>query len=112
VVSGEVTLLPSQWEWLERQPRKASGTLRWLVEMARKNDAAGERSKQLLEAAGRFMWSIAGNLDNFEEASRALYAEKWPRLEELTAAWPEDLRKQVAWMVQRIREAKTAPGTD
>src|SRR5512136_2350811 len=29
VTSGEVTLLPGQWEWLERQPRKASGTLRW-----------------------------------------------------------------------------------
>jgi hypothetical protein len=106
VESGEVTLLPAQWEWLERQPRKASGTLRWLIEAARRNETAAERSRQLLEAAGRFLWSLAGNLEGFEEASRALYARNWPKLEELTAAWPPDLRGQLAWMVRRVREAE------
>ena len=111
VVSGEVTLLPAQWEWLERQPRKASGTLRWLIEAARKNENPDERSRQLLDAAGRFMWSMAGNLEGFEEASRALYAEKWPKLQELTAAWPGGLRDQLEWMVRRARGMKAAGET-
>ena len=39
VISREVSLLPRHWAWLERQPHKASGTLRRLVEAASKNQA-------------------------------------------------------------------------
>jgi hypothetical protein len=38
---------------------------------------------------------MAGNLPNFEEASRALYAKDWPRFEELIGGWPEDIRGHV-----------------
>jgi hypothetical protein len=89
VVSTEVTLLPRHWEWLNAQPARASGTLRRLVEAA----MAGEASdpKRRLEALGKILWAVAGNLPNFEEASRALYAGDRARLNDLAAAWPEDL---------------------
>jgi uncharacterized protein len=38
---------------------------------------------------------MAGNLLNFEEASRALYANNVPRLKKLTIAWPADIRSHV-----------------
>ena len=105
VVSGEVTLLPAQWEWLERQPRKASGTLRWLIEAARKNETPEAQSRMRIEAAGRFMWSMAGNLVGFEEASRALYSENWTKLGELSASWPADIQKHLSRLVRRVKES-------
>ncbi len=103
VVGGEVTLLPAHWEWLERQPLKASGTIRRLIEAARKNETAEARSRLRIEAAGRFMWSMAGNLKNFEEASRALYSGNWAKLAELTSGWPEDIQKHIARLVSPRR---------
>ncbi len=105
VVSGEVTLLPAHWEWLERQPRKASATIRRLIEAARKNETSEAQSRMRIEAAGRFMWSMAGNLEGFEEASRALYSGNWAKLGELTASWPGDIRKHLSWLVQRVKES-------
>jgi hypothetical protein len=92
VVSREVSLLPRHWEWLERQPGGASASIRRLVEHAKKSGARGERAREARYAAGKFMWGIAGDLPNFEEASRALYAKDQARLEELIASWPEDIR--------------------
>ncbi len=103
VVSGEVTLLPAHWEWLEKQPLKASGTIRRLIEAARKNEAPGAQSRMRIEAAGRFMWSMAGNLEGFEEASRALYSANWERLGELTSGWPADIQKHVFRLLGRVK---------
>lgn len=89
VVSTEVTLLPRHWDWLNAQPARASGTLRRLVEEAMAREAEDPRRR--LEALGRILWAVAGNLPRFEEASRALYAGDRARLEELTADWPGDL---------------------
>jgi hypothetical protein len=101
VVCREVSLLPKHWEWLESQPARASGTLRRLVDaVAVKNESArASRSRRRLEAAGRIMWSLAGNLEGFEEASRALYSRKWPDFSARIASWPEDLRRHLEWMV-------------
>jgi amidase len=104
VVCREVSLLPRHWEWLERQPAKASGTLRRLVDAAGKSETREDRSHQRLEAAGRFIWSLAGNLEGFEEASRALYARKWPVFAERIASWPEDLRRHLERLVQPLKE--------
>ena len=104
VVSGEVTLLPAHWEWLEKQPLKASGTIRRLIEAARKNEAPAAQSRMRIEAAGRFMWSMAGNFEGFEEASRALYSANWAKLAELTASWPEDVQQHVFRLVRRAKE--------
>jgi hypothetical protein len=92
VVSAEVSLLPRHWEWLERQSKNASATLRRLIDEARKRETDGDRSRFSVEAADRAMWSLAGNLPNCEEASRALYAGDRSRFESLVSEWPGDLR--------------------
>ena len=109
VISGEVTLMPRHWEWLERQPRKASGTIRRLVEGARRNEAPEARSRRRIEAAGSFLWSIAGNLAGFEEASRALYRRDWATLEELTAGWPPDLRGHLWFLLRETTPSEPEP---
>ncbi|MBN2554080.1 MAG: DUF2239 family protein [Spirochaetales bacterium] len=105
VVSREVSLLPRHWEWLERQPQTPSGTLRRLVEAARKNDATRAGRRERLEAADRFLWSIAGDLEDCEEVSRALYAGNWPLFDELIRPWPQDIGDHVSMMVRPVREA-------
>jgi amidase len=103
VKSAEVTLLPRHWEWLNAQPTKASGTLRSLVEEARKKDSGSEKRK--IEALGNFLWSIAGNLENFEEASRALYARDWERFSSLISRWPDDLKELILLLISDIRDS-------
>ncbi len=103
VVCREVSLLPRHWEWLESQPARASGTLRRLVDAASRNESVEGRSRRRVEAAGRIMWSLAGNLEGFEEASRALYARKWDDFSARIAAWPEDLRRHLQRMVAPLQ---------
>lgn len=92
VVSREVSLLPRHWEWLEEQPNGISAALRRLVDDARKREPESARARRAREAAGRFMWAIAGDFPDFEEASRALYAGDEARLRRLTRAWPKEVR--------------------
>jgi hypothetical protein len=95
VVSREVSLLPRHWDWLEQQPNGASAALRRLVDEARKREPGKERARRARDAAGKVMWSLAGNLPDFEEASRALFAGDTARLRELIRRWPKDIRKYV-----------------
>jgi hypothetical protein len=95
VVSREISLLPRHWEWLDRQPSGCSAALRRLVEAASKTGQTAQRARSARDAAGKFMWAMAGNLPNFEEASRALYAGDQVRLVELVAGWPHDIRDHV-----------------
>ena len=76
VVAREVTLLPRHWEWLNAQPGGASVALRKLVEAARRANGDKDRSRAARDAAYHFMSSMAGNLPNFEEATRALFADE------------------------------------
>jgi hypothetical protein len=99
VVSREVSLLPRHWEWLEQQPQGSSAALRRLVDEARKREPGKERARRARDAASKFMWVMAGNLPSFEEASRALFTNDHPRLDELTRAWPEDIRTHVFRLV-------------
>jgi hypothetical protein len=95
VISREISLLPRHWEWLEAQRSGASATLRRLVDEARKQDSGESGSRRALEATGRVMTAIAGNLPGFEEAYRALYARDRARLEQRVKEWPKDLREYV-----------------
>ncbi len=106
VTSREVTLLPRHWDWLTRQPGGASGTLRRLVDSARKSPDA--RHQQALAAADRFMAVIAGNLPNYEDASRALYAGDTQRFDALIAEWPEDVRRHALRLASVAFDARTA----
>ena len=93
VVAREVTLLPHHWEWLAAQPGGASVTLRKLVEHARKAGASDERARNAREASYRFLHAIAGNLPDYEEVTRALFAADVSRMEQLMLTWPTDVRE-------------------
>lgn len=95
VVAREVTLLPRHWEWLASQPGGASVALRKLVEQARRLNLTGDRRYAAQEATFRFMSAMAGDLDGYEEACRALFAGKQRSFETLTAAWPHDVREHL-----------------
>lgn len=111
VVSREVSLLPRHWEWLETQPEGASGALRRLVEEARKKGRGPALAKAAREAAGKFMWTMGGDLPGFEEASRALYARDQERLDRLIKKWPRDVRKHVERLVaEAVRLEEAAAG--
>jgi len=95
VVAREVTLLPRHWEWLNAQPGGASVALRKLVEQARRAGGSADRQRAARDAAYHFMSAMAGNLQNFEEASRALFADDRRRFTGLIASWPTDIRDHV-----------------
>jgi len=106
VVAAEVTLLPRHWEWLAAQPLKASGTLRRLVDEARAKDAMNPKKR--IEALGTALWSLAGNLPDFEEASRALYSGDRERFLGFTADWPQDV---VAFIMDWFKEMDSVGDT-
>ena len=89
VVAREITLLPRHWEWLAKQPGGASVALRRLVETARKETASQKNMR--IAAAYKFMAAIAGDLQGFEEASRALFAQQIDKFENQIAGWPPDI---------------------
>ena len=92
VVAREVTLLPRQWEWLSNQPGGASAWLRRLVDDARRSGIPQQQRRAAQEAAYHFMRAIAGDLPGYEEATRALFADDRPKLEQCMADWPQDVR--------------------
>jgi uncharacterized protein len=96
VVAREVTLLPRHWQWLGSQPGGASVAIRKLVETARRANHEVDQRRQRQEAAYHFMSAMAGNLANFEEASRALFADDRERFNELVGSWPSDVRDHAA----------------
>jgi hypothetical protein len=95
VVAREVTLLPRHWEWLNGQPGGASVALRKLVDEARRANGDRDRLRAARDAAYHFMSTMAGNLANFEEASRALFADDRRRFAGLIADWPTDIRDHI-----------------
>jgi uncharacterized protein len=99
VVSREISLLPRHWAWLDQQPGGISGALRKLVDEARGRGQGPEQARLAREAASKFMWVMAGNLPNFEEATRALFARNQEGLEDLIRDWPEDIRAHVERLV-------------
>lgn len=103
VTPREVTLLPSHWEWLATQPGGASAALRRLVDKARRS--GGDKLRQAQEAARRVMLALAGDLPDFEEATRAFYAGDFERFEQLSATWPADVGDYVRTLVRRVAAA-------
>jgi len=92
VVAREVTLLPRHWEWLNAQRGGASVALRKLVDEARRANGDKDRLRAARDAAYHFMSAMGGNLANFEEASRALFADDRRRFVSQIATWPQDIR--------------------
>lgn len=101
VVAREVTLLPRHWEWLAGQPGGASVALRKLVEQASRANREEDRRRRARDAAYRFLSSMGGNLPDFEEASRALFAGQAAAFESKTEAWPSDVRAHARMLAAR-----------
>jgi hypothetical protein len=95
VVCREISLLPRHWEWLEAQPGGISATLRRLVEEARKAHPERERARRIRDATAKIMWAVAGDLPDFEEASRALFAADGARFLDCVRDWPNDVRSHL-----------------
>lgn len=96
VASREVSLLPRHWEWLGRQSGGASAAIRRLIDEARAKRPAQDAARQAADALYKTISVLGGDLPNFEEASRALYAGEFERLEALTRHWPGGLGEHVA----------------
>ena len=108
VVAREITLLPRQWEWLASQPGGASAILRRLVDDARRNSGERHARRAAQEAAYHFMQAIAGDLPGYEEATRALFANDRPRLEQCIADWPHDIRAHALRLAFGVPDAPTS----
>jgi hypothetical protein len=96
VVAREVTLLPRHWDWLAGQPGGASVALRKLVERGMRESAGQDRARLASEAAYRFMTALAGDLPDYEEATRALFAGRSGDFAARIADWPEGVRDYAA----------------
>ena len=65
------------------------------VDEARRASGDKDRERQARDAAYHFMSTMAGNLAQFEEASRALFADDRRRFTGLIADWPADIRDHI-----------------
>jgi hypothetical protein len=113
VVCREVSLLPRHWSWLEGQPGGISVALRKLIDDARRRGQGKQLARTVRDGVGKFMWTMAGNLPDFEDASRALFAGDHARFKQLIRAWPEDIRDHLERRVDACarleREATDVP---
>lgn len=105
----EVTLLPRHWEWLSRQPGGASAALRRLVEDARRSEP-GERERK--DRAYRFMQAACGDLPQYEEALRALYADRPQAFSETIASWPPDIGDYIGQLVSGTGDERDSADAD
>jgi len=98
VVSREIGLLPSQWEWLSIQPGGASVTLRKLVEEAKKKNRVKDEIRRSQNATYKFMTTKAGDFPNYEEALRSLFANDRKTFDRLVQDWPKDIREHINFL--------------
>ena len=95
VVAREVTLLPRHWDWLSVQPGGASAAIRRLVEDARRTDGRRGQVRVSREVTYRLMSAVAGNLPDFELATRALFDGDGDAFRGTLSEWPEGLRNHL-----------------
>lgn len=88
----------------------ASAALRRLVDEARKGDPGPAKARRARDAMSRVMSAVAGNLPNYEEATRALFAGDEARFATLLKRWPKDLRQYfIRCMADAARLATEGP---
>ena len=90
VEAKEVTLLPRHWEWLAEQRGGASATLRKLVEDALRK---GRTTKDHHDTAYRFLQVMAGDLPQFEDAVREIFAGNKVGYDYFSYDWPPAIRE-------------------
>ncbi len=89
-VDLSVRLLPRHATWLSEQPGGPSAAVRRLIDAARR-DGAGQ-VRRAKDAAYAFIAMLAGDLEGYEEACRALFAGDSVRFRQAAGAWPKDVR--------------------
>ncbi len=87
-----VSLLPRHWEWLAAQPGGASSVLRKLVEDV----------KQAQERVYKFISVLAGDLQGYEEALRALYRKDKKIFTAQIRSWPRDVREHALELAKPV----------
>lgn len=102
VVSREVSLLPRHWEWLANQTGGASATLRKLIEFEQKKSGGGLTLKQAQERVYKFMSVLAGDLEGYEEALRALYRKDGDSFQTHIKKWPRDVKAHTLTLAASI----------
>ena len=102
VISREVSLLPRHWEWLATQTGGASAILRSLVEDAKKKSTLGNSVKQAQERTYKFMHAIAGDLNGYEDALRALYKRDGKNFLAKIEDWPRDIRSYATELAKSV----------
>ncbi|MEQ1506414.1 MAG: DUF2239 family protein [Myxococcota bacterium] len=113
VVSRELSLLPRHWDWLGDQPGGASAAVRRLVDQARKGQPGAAELRAGREAAWRFLSTIAPEVPDAEEVSRALFAGRYDDVRTRTSGgWPADVRSHFLALVDRAerRDQPVDPG--
>lgn len=105
VTAREVTLLPRHWDWLSRQPGGASVALRKLVQSAMREGGPADAQRRATESAYRFMSIVGGDLPQYEEVSRALFAGDLARVNALAADWPADVAAHLRTLLAPIDAA-------
>lgn len=101
VTAKEVTLMPEHWEWLGHQPGGASVTLRRLVEEAKKKNYTKDLLRQAQESTHKFMTVMAGDLPQYEEALRVLYAKDLKKFESIASMWPKDIKEHALKLAKK-----------
>ncbi|MFT6396661.1 MAG: hypothetical protein ACJAYU_001404 [Bradymonadia bacterium] len=95
VLSREVSLLPRHWDWLKAQNSSTSATLRKVVEKAMKEASGSKFSEAGRDAAYAVMSALGGNLEDYEEVCRALFADDLETVSKLVGYWPDDVADYV-----------------
>jgi len=108
VVAREVTLLPRHWTWLAAQPGGASAALRRLVEDAARAGSAADQARTARDTLYRIASALAGNLPNFENATRALFAADDATFDAIVSAWPTDVAAYLRRLATGQRAARSA----
>ena len=65
-----------------------------LADEAKKNSSGIDRVRRSQGRTHAFMTAIAGNLPQYEEALRALYADDGASFEKQIANWPKDIKRK------------------
>lgn len=92
VKAREITLLPRHWDWLSGQKGGSSAVLRRLVDAEISKAAGARHDNERQTTTYAFMSSIGGDLPDFEEAARRLFANDWMGFATIIARWPADVR--------------------
>ncbi|HEY9217611.1 MAG TPA: DUF2239 family protein, partial [Phenylobacterium sp.] len=72
------------------------------VEAASRDASSPESIRAAEAAAFRVIGALAGNLPNFEEATRALSRRDAARFAGLIAEWPQDVRTYISGYAERL----------